>query len=150
MWYTALYMAKHNAMIAHIKKAAVLKYQILSENQVLGSQRLRPDLVLKKGNTILIIDVTIPFNNRIAAFKAAAEEKITKYETLRAELSTIHSAVVTVQPFIIGSLGSWDPANEPLLRLLCSRSYTSLMRKLCVSEIIGYSRDIYIENLTGT
>lgn len=150
MRYTSLYMARHNAIVARIKVASALRFDLLSENQVIGTQGLRPDLVLRRGNKIFIVDVTIPFDNRMAAFEAAAVEKRTKYEELRSELAASHNAEVVVVPFIVGALGSWDPVNDPFLRSLCSRSYAALFRKLCVSDVIGFSRDIYIEHITGT
>lgn len=141
MRYTALYLARHNAIVARIKKAASTKFEVLSENQVLGNQGLRPDLVLKKGSNIFIVDVTVPFDNRLAAFEVAAAEKRAKYERLRAELMTQHDREGLVVPFIVGALGSWDPNNDPLMRILFSQSYATLMRKLCVSDTIAISRD---------
>jgi len=149
MRYTSLYMARHNALIARLKKAATGKYTVISENQAIGSQRLRPDLVLRRGNTTLIIDATVPFDNRMKAFKEAADEKVSKYEELRKEIAVDAPGEVTVHPFIVGSLGSWDPANDVLVRKLCSRSYAKLMRKLCVSDAISLSRDIYTEHISG-
>ncbi|KAF0730157.1 Retrovirus-related Pol polyprotein from type-2 retrotransposable element R2DM [Aphis craccivora] len=35
------------------------------------------------------------------------------------------------------------------MRALCSRSYATLIRKLCVSETVSIIRDIYIEHLSG-
>jgi len=86
MRYTALYLARHNAIVARIKKAASMKFKFLFENQVLGDQGLRPDLVLMKGFNIFVVDVTVPFDNRLEAFKVAAE-KSAKYEQFRAGLS---------------------------------------------------------------
>jgi len=149
MRYTALYMARHNAIVARIKTAASTRFEVLSENQVLGKQGLRPDLVLKKGPNIYIMDVTVPFDNRLAAFKVAAVEKRDKYEELRAELAGLHECEAAVVPFVVGALGSWDPANDSFMRVFCSRSYAALMRKLCVSDTISASRDIYIEHLSG-
>ncbi|KAF0730156.1 Retrovirus-related Pol polyprotein from type-2 retrotransposable element R2DM [Aphis craccivora] len=87
MRYTALYLARHNAIVARIKKAASAKFEDLSENQALGDQGLRPDLVLKKGPNIYVVDVTVPFDNRMEAFKAAAAVKTEKYEQLRVDLA---------------------------------------------------------------
>jgi hypothetical protein len=111
----------------------------------MGSRGLRPDLVLRKGPKIYIVD----FENRMTAFQAAAEEKRTKYEELRSEMAAQHVAEVAVVPFINGSLGAWDPDNDSFLRLICSRSYGKLFQKLCVSETIKFTRDIYIEHITG-
>jgi len=150
MRYTALYMARHNAIVARIRKAASTKFEVLSDNQVLGNQGLRPDLVLKKGPNIYIVDVTVPFDNRLESFKVAANGKKNKYEQLRAEVADQHGCTATVVPFVVGALGSWDHGNDPFMRVLCSRSYAVLMRKLCVSDAIGFRRDIYIEHITGT
>ncbi|EMP26520.1 hypothetical protein UY3_16392 [Chelonia mydas] len=50
---------------------------------------------------------------------------------------------------IIGALGAWDPCNECVLRTCgIGRHYAWLMRPLMVSDIIRWSRDIYIEHLT--
>ena len=132
-----------------MKKAAAGKFEVVSENQVIGVQRLRPDLVLRKGTTTLIIDATVPFDNRIKAFEEAAAEKKAKYEDLRKEIANDHPGEVTGFPFIVGSLGSWDPTNDVLVRQLCSRSYAKLLWKLCVSEVIGYSRDAFTEHISG-
>jgi len=85
------------------------RFEILSENQVLGDQGLRQDLVLKKGLIIFVVDVTVPYDNRLEAFKVVADEKREKYERLRAGLTEQHGCEVTVVPFIVGALGSWDP-----------------------------------------
>lgn len=149
MRYTALYMARHNALVARIKKGAEKKFELLAENQAIGTQRLRPDLVLKKGTKIYIIDVTVPFENRMVAFGKAAAVKRTHYEELRVELAAEHGEAMIV-PFLVGALGAWDPANDEFMWVLCSRTYGKLMRRLCVSDVIGHSRDVYIEHITGT
>ncbi|KAF8797270.1 hypothetical protein HNY73_001555 [Argiope bruennichi] len=41
------------------------------------------------------------------------------------------------------------PNNDRLMKKFCSRSYLNLFRKLCVSYTIRWSRDIYIEHITG-
>ncbi|KAL4134993.1 hypothetical protein QTP88_006668 [Uroleucon formosanum] len=112
MRYTSLYMAWHNSLVARLKKAAAGRFEIVSENQAIGTQRLRPDLVIRRGTATLIIDATVPFNNRRKAFEEAAQIKKDKYDDLRKELAADHPGEVTVYPFIVGSLGSWEPAND--------------------------------------
>mgnify|MGYP005981238663 CR=1 FL=1 len=47
-----------------------------------------------------------------------------------------------VEALIVGSLGSWDTANEPVLhRCRVSSKYCNLMRRLMCSETIRWSRD---------
>ncbi|KAK3913040.1 Retrovirus-related Pol polyprotein from type-1 retrotransposable element R2 [Frankliniella fusca] len=58
---------------------------------------------------------------------------------------------VTVDAFIVGSLGSWDPANWGVLNLLRlgDWDYNITLARLCVSDCIKWSRDIYTEHVTG-
>lgn len=118
MQYTSLYMARHNALVARLKKVAERKFTVISENQVIGPQCLRLDLVLRRGNATLIIDATVPFDNRLKAFRDSVDEKLSKYEELRKEIAADVSSEVSIDPFIVGSLGSWDPANDALAKQL--------------------------------
>lgn len=112
---------------------------------------LRPDLVVldnarKKAS---IVDVTVAFENRLAAFRTARLGKILKYSPL-AEVLRNRGFTVTVDAFVVGSLGGWDPSNEPVLRdLQIGRRYCDLLRRLMVSDTIRWSRDIYVEHVTG-
>ncbi|VVC32991.1 Hypothetical protein CINCED_3A020293 [Cinara cedri] len=111
MRYTALYLVRHDAIVARIKKAAGTRYQVIAENMSIETQRLRPDLVIKRGNAVSIVDVTDPFDNRMAAFEVAARCKKEKYEQLRAELAREHGAAEVV-PLIVNVLRSRDPGNN--------------------------------------
>jgi len=85
----------------------------------------------------------------LEVFKVAAAEKVAKYEELRRELAESSAGDVTLVPFIVGALGSWGPGNDDLVKRICSRSYGSLLRKLCVSEVVSFTRDIYTEHISG-
>ncbi|GIY87767.1 retrovirus-related Pol polyprotein from type-1 retrotransposable element R2 [Caerostris darwini] len=54
-----------------------------------------------------------------------------------------------IVPILVGALGSWDPENDSFLRRFMGRAFLNKHRKLCVSVCIRWSRDIYIEFLTG-
>ena len=50
---------------------------------------------------------------------------------------------------MVGSLGGWDPANEPVLKFMSIKSnYARTIRKLIVSDTIRWSRDIYVEHVS--
>jgi hypothetical protein len=99
-------MARHNAIIAWIKKAVVRKFEVLYEYQFMSNHCLPPDLVQKKGLNIFILDATVVFENRMAAFQSAAAEKKVKYEELRSEMAIQHVMEVAVVLFVVGSLGA--------------------------------------------
>ncbi|EMP28674.1 Sialin [Chelonia mydas] len=51
---------------------------------------------------------------------------------------------------IVGALGTWDLCNERVLQTCgIGQRYARLMRRLMVSDTIRWSRDIYIEHITG-
>jgi hypothetical protein len=55
-----------------------------------------------------------------------------------------------VDAFVIGALGGWDPANGQIINYLkLGRHYCRLMRRLMCTDAIRWSRDMYVEHLTG-
>ena len=139
---------RHDAFVERIKNAAAGRWKILSENQEFHGSKLRPDLIISKGSSVIIIDATFPFENGPDAFEKARKIKIDKYSHLAKSLRTKYKDV-SIAPLIIGSLGSWDPCNDKVLLRLCSRKYLKLMKKLAVSDTVRYSRDIFVEHTSG-
>ncbi|GFR09855.1 retrovirus-related Pol polyprotein from type-1 retrotransposable element R2 [Trichonephila clavata] len=140
---------RHNAVLARIETAIAYRGTILSENQAIGPNHLRPDLVAEIDATIYIVDVTVPFENRRDAFRLARERKTTKYQELIPLYKNQGYQDVQIVPIVVGSLGAWDPENDLFLKKVATRSYLAVLRKLCVSECIRWSRDIYVQHLTG-
>lgn len=54
MVHSTLYKKRHDAVVSRVKKAAMNRWEVMTENQVIGSFDLRPDLVLKKKRCINI------------------------------------------------------------------------------------------------
>ena len=124
------------------------RWEVIGEDQRLGTENLRLELVLKKENDILIVDVTAPFEKGLKAFEDARLVKEAKYTNLTRELTTDGNKA-KIKAIIVGSLGFWDPRNDRIIKCLCSSTYTKLMRKLIVSETIGNSCNIYFEHISG-
>ncbi|GBN93416.1 hypothetical protein AVEN_7642-1 [Araneus ventricosus] len=125
-----------------------VRCELLAENQVVGSDGLKPDLVFRKGRYIFIIDVACPFENRPKALEDARKEKCDKYASLLPFYSSRGYNPVII-PIIVGALGSWDPKNDSFLSKHMSKSYLHKFRQLCVSETVKWSRDIYVQHITG-
>ncbi|XP_046856073.1 uncharacterized protein LOC124449166 [Xenia sp. Carnegie-2017] len=105
--------------------------------------RLRPDIVVEEQDDVLIIDVTCPFDNDDNALADAAQTKLNKYEPLKQHFIGLGKRC-EIHPFVIGALGSWYRPNELLCtRLGMTRRYKNLFRKLCCSDAIRGSTDIY-------
>ncbi|XP_075723790.1 uncharacterized protein LOC142765869 [Rhipicephalus microplus] len=134
-------MERHNAIVARIKKAAPGRFTVIGENQQVELPGLRPDLVLARGEEALILDVCCPFDNRLQAFQEARRLE-EKYAPLQRHLLQRFQRV-SVEAVVVGCLGSWDPANDRVTRRLCSRNYLRTMKRLCVSDTIAASTDIY-------
>lgn len=137
---------RHNAIVNRIKKACADRWTVLSEDRVVGSENRRPDLVIQKGNDVIIIDVTVPFHNGLDAFQDARNEKIQKYSGAAQEIS-LEGKNVVVEAVVVGALGSWDPANDHVMKRICSKKYLSMFKKIVVSETISFSRDIFDEHI---
>ncbi|XP_048519012.1 uncharacterized protein LOC125503125 [Dendroctonus ponderosae] len=96
-----------------------------------------------------VVDVAIAFENQYKAFEATRAEKLGKYQHI-ADDFIARGYDVHMDDFIIGSLGGWDPENERTLsRLGLGRRYCHLMRRLMCTETIRWSRDVYVEHVTG-
>jgi hypothetical protein len=145
---------RHNAVLHRLVKAvhASASTTIRVNQAIPGTDdSLCPDFVAinEASKTVTIIDVTMPFENRYAAFQTAWHEKQRKYASI-ADHFKERGYSVYLDAFIVGALGGWDPANELVINhLKLSHNYCRLMRKLMVSDAIRWSRDIYVEHLTS-
>lgn len=113
---------------------------------MVGGGGLKPDLVIKKGKDILILDITVPFENGLVALEEARQRKIDKDSDLAKELS-MNGCSASVEAIVVGSLGASDKSNERVVRRLCSRKYAKTMSKIIGSETITYSRNIFYEHV---
>lgn len=81
MVHSPLYKIRHNAVVVRIKITATGRWTIISEDRAKGCANLRPDLVLKKNNYILINDITIPSENCLEALRKLDKENSTNIQT---------------------------------------------------------------------
>ena len=144
---------RHDAILDRLVAATPSSQGEIRKNRQIpdSNSTERPDLVVINHNNkmMTIIDVAVVFENRYEAFEQARQGKIDKYTNLANHFRE-QGWNVALEAVIVGSLGAWDPANETSLRLLRIGSrYARLMRKLIVSDTIRWSRDIYVEHLTG-
>ncbi|GIY79110.1 retrovirus-related Pol polyprotein from type-1 retrotransposable element R2, partial [Caerostris darwini] len=146
--FSHAWQLRHNAIVDRLHNALTTKGEILSANTAVLGTSIRPDLVFKKGREIFLIDVPCPFENRKTIFDSARARKLAHCERL-IPLYQAHGLQPQVVPILVGALGSWDPQKDAFLRRFMSRSYLNTFRRLCVSDTIKWSRDIYVEFLTG-
>ncbi|KAM9825146.1 retrovirus-related Pol polyprotein from type-1 retrotransposable element R2 [Syngnathus typhle] len=77
-----------------------------------------PDLVLKKEEKVLILDVTIPYEG-IHTLQRAAAEKVARYKPIRQQvLEAVGGNEVEVMGFPVGARGKWPRQNFEVLRKL--------------------------------
>jgi hypothetical protein len=90
-------------------------------------------MVVRDGNKVTIVDVTIPFEAGEDAFAQASSEKHRKYGDLIDWLKNQPGTdQVSLHTFVVGSLGAWDASNEETVKALgIPRNYTKLMSQLC-------------------
>jgi hypothetical protein len=140
-------LRRHNSIVDRIVNA--VQYGTITTDQQVpaANSRLRPDIIVEEDNKVLIIDVCCPFDNDAEALRDAEQRKLNKYEGLK-QFFIGQGKQCHVFGFVIGALGSWHPANENVLRELgMSKRYRSLFRKLCCTDAIQGSTNVYREHL---
>jgi len=153
-YQSAAWRGRHDAVLRRLATAVPRDMgEVRVNRKVPGCPQfnLRPDLVVvdEVDRRVTIVDVAIPFENRRRALVEKREEKLRKYSGVAEELRA-QGYQVTLDAFIVGALGAWDPANEKVIKHLRIPSrYASLMRRLMVSDAIRWSRDIYVTHVTG-
>ncbi|CAJ0573664.1 unnamed protein product, partial [Mesorhabditis spiculigera] len=146
---------RHNAVLDRLMNA----YKPLDDDKIYVNQKipgtdgqLRPDytIINDRLKTITIIDVTMPFENGdVSIFEDARREKERKYLPILDKYST-DGYDTFLGAWMVGPLGGWDAANNDIQRRLkISVKYGQLMRLLMVADSIRWSRDIYVEHVTG-
>ena len=145
-----LIRARHNAVLERLIRATPPSLGDKFKEQPLPNTTgaNRPDLTIiaPDGRSVILVDVCIPFEGVPEALQDAAQEKVRKYEPLRQTLLSRFERV-EVLPFVVGSLGSWFPPNEEVLRKLhIGWRYAALMRRLCVASAIAGSQDIWFRS----
>ncbi|KAL5510064.1 hypothetical protein EMCRGX_G005537 [Ephydatia muelleri] len=142
--------ARHNAVLERLIRAIPpsmgdkFKEQPLPDT--VGANRPDLTIISPDGRSVILVDVCIPFEGAPEALHEAATAKVNKYEPLRQTLLGRFESV-EVFPFVIGSLGSWFPPNDGVLkRLRIGHRYAALMRRLCVASAIAGSQDIWFHS----
>uniref|UniRef100_A0A914Q0J1 Reverse transcriptase n=1 Tax=Panagrolaimus davidi TaxID=227884 RepID=A0A914Q0J1_9BILA len=143
---------RHDAIIKRLmggfkkkRTQEILLDQIIPDT----ASTLRPDITIidKENKEVIIIDVTVPFENFPKAFINARERKMEKYLPIKQELED-QGYSVFLDAFIIGSLGGYDNQNYKSISALgISKRYAILMKKLMVTETIKWSREIYMDHV---
>ena len=118
----------------------------------LAGRRKRPDVVVidKCPNKAVIIDAACPYERWPNSFVNARNIKLTKYEPEMRALKESGLDVIEL-PFIVGPLGSWDCANDVILKSLgVSSRALALLKRKCISETIRFSRVIAYKHIFGS
>ena len=151
--HSATIQRRHHAIVNRVAAAIPeVAGRVRKDQRVPGStSSMRPDIVVIDDvqKKMSIADVAVAFENRYDSFQAARVGKVEKYTPIVEEFRR-KGWTVDMGAIVVGSLGGWDPANEATLRMLrISPRYLKLMRRLIVSDTIRWSRDLYVEHLTG-
>ena len=142
-----LIRARHNAILHRLSKAIPTGQgrQFLEQSIPGDTSALKPDLVVLDELThrATVIDVSVPFEGE-GLLEESRRAKVAKYSYLEGILQGKGYTDVDIDAFIVGSLGSWDPLNEPLLRRLrISERYLRTFRRLCSWQAIHGSYAIW-------
>ena len=139
---------RHNAVMSRLTQAIRFGDVRIDQRIPDLDDDCRPDIVIQEGNQVVVIDVVCPFDNGDDALDLAEERKITKYSHLIDHYRQ-RGKSCRVFGFVVGALGTWHPHNELVLnQLRMTLSYRKLFRKLCCSDAIKHSADIYYNHIS--
>lgn len=141
-------LQRHNLIVDWLSKASSNNWSLYKQNQTVAGSKLKPDLVLTRGDAAMILDVAVTFENGPQPFDKIRQIKINKYQSIAKSLKLKYKEV-SVEAIVLDALVSLDPKNDGVCHRLCSKKYTKLMRKLMVSDTLRSSRDIYIEHVSN-
>jgi hypothetical protein len=139
---------RHNAILGRLTNA--IRYgEVRVDHQIPElNDECRPDIVIMENNEVTVIDVVCPFENGDDALKSAEDRKVNKYSHLVDHFKH-EGKVCRVFGFVVGALGAWHLNNEAVLsQIRMSLSYRKLFRKLCCSDAIKHSADIYYKHIS--
>ncbi|GBM93213.1 hypothetical protein AVEN_143156-1 [Araneus ventricosus] len=93
---------RHNALVTRVVKAITPKVTIISENRQVQGTNMRPDIIVQFENQILIIDITVTFEDEPDAFHRARERKKVRYNALLDHFKTPTNHV-EIFAFVMGA-----------------------------------------------
>jgi hypothetical protein len=138
---------RHNKIVDRLTNA-IRSGSISTDKTVQDSgSPVRPDIVIRDVNHVTIINVCCPFENGPESLEEAVARKEVKYNHLKTFFEA-QGKSCNVFGFAVGALGTWFPGNEQVLTALnMTPRYKNLFRKLCCSDTIQGSTDIYRQHL---
>ena len=107
---------------------------------------LRPDIIIRRPDEIMLLDVKIPWDSS-DTIKAARLANKEKYRGLAADIQSATGKYTHVETFVVGSLGTWDKRNNDVLRGLGFdfQDFRTFKDKMIAAAITG-SRQTYDEH----
>ncbi|EFN79241.1 hypothetical protein EAI_08909, partial [Harpegnathos saltator] len=106
--HSAAIQWRHDSILLRLSRACRLPGNVTVNQRVEGIEgelgELQPDLVIthEPSKSVVICDVTVPFENRPIALEEARERKLAKYAPLAEALGRLGYRVV-VTAFVVGA-----------------------------------------------
>ena len=137
--------ARHNIVMERLVRAIPdsMGTKFLDQTVPDCSGLMRPSIVIlhKEQKEACLVDVTCPCET-VRNLAVARERKLDKHTEVREKLKE-KGYQTTLDAFVVGMLGTWDPKNDPLLTTLgIGRKYGTLFRKLCRHDAISGSYEV--------
>ena len=164
VYYKQKYTGRHNAIVdlvwEMIREAARpqtltphFNSALLDVDEDENVRRLRPDLWYRKGGTLHVVEVTVPYatpSHGENTLETRRREKLEKYEPLMTALRRRPGAAAELHVIVIGSLGAIPKSTIKELEKLAPAALTRRYAKRMTAAAILGSRLIYLESRRST
>ena len=154
--HSALLNRRHNALQDAV--VAALPRSDDREREVLVNQRptlltsdLRVDLTVvdHSSREVHLVDFKSPFEAGPEAFDVARRRNAEKYAGLQEAYRRL-GFHCTLDAMCVGALGSWDPANDKVLKQLgISKGRANGLRRSICRAVLHFSRNMWVQHCTG-
>lgn len=155
-YHTRAYMRRHNGIMQIIRDlvSETADVEIIAEDSTTDTgSNLKPDLVIKTQDQIVIIDATCPYGGSLLtqneneevrrqglSLKKAFEAKITKYTPLKETLRERFGGTAEILPIVVSALGAvYKRTASEIARIIkpSKRRLKKILRRLSKTAIAG-------------
>ncbi|XP_065448199.1 cGMP-inhibited 3',5'-cyclic phosphodiesterase 3B isoform X1 [Chrysemys picta bellii] len=135
---------RHNRVVsAVVDKVGKLGWKAMIEPHLRNSkgELRKPDIIFIKGDTAVVVDVTVRWEDNAGSLEQAHSEKVAYYLELEEEIKNLTGGKnIHFFGFVLGARGKWSEGNNDLLQLLGmdrSKNFKESICRLVLYSTIG-------------
>lgn len=141
-----LRIKRHDEVCRQVKVLALKRgFEVVETPKVIGTdgKSYFPDLILKNGEKVFIVDPTVVWDDDPKSLKEAAKGKETKYRRIVTAVETMTGGkVADVIPVVVGARGAWYGGNTKITEALTApKGWARHVCEITLCRTVGMVRE---------